>query len=188
MKEKSKIWKTVDEPAPKKFKEAPFNNKVMASVFWDQKGVILDYLPNMINPETGSKYTVSGDRYHNTLVKLWMVIKAKGPGMLTKDVVFLYDNACSHRKDIVTRLLDDFKWKIVYHPAYSPDTALLDYHAFPDLKKDLVSKWFADEASLKAALSTFFGKMDSSWYAQGIEKLIFRYNKCLNICGDYIEK
>ncbi len=31
--------------------------------------------------------------YHNTLVKLQMAIKVKRPGMLTKGVVFLHDNA-----------------------------------------------------------------------------------------------
>ncbi len=117
-----------------------------------------------------------------------MAIKAKRPGMLTKYVVFLHDNAHPHRKDIVTRLLDNFKWEIVNHPAYSPDTAPSDYYAFPGLKKDLAGKWFADEVSLKAALSSFFINMDSTWYTQGIEKLIFHFNKCLDICGDYIEK
>ncbi len=79
----------------------------MAIVFWDQRGVILiDYLPKVIDPATGLKYTVTGDRYHDTLVKLRMAIKAKRLGMLTKGVVFLQDNARPHRKDIVTPLVD----------------------------------------------------------------------------------
>ncbi len=88
----------------------------------------------------------------------------------------------------MTHLLDDFKWETVNHPAYFPDTAPLGYRAFPSLKKHLAGKRFADEASLKAAVSSFFVKMDSVWCAQRIEKFIFRYNKCLDICGDYIEK
>ncbi len=88
----------------------------------------------------------------------------------------------------MTRLLDNFKWKMVNPPAYSPDPAPSDYHTFSGIKKDLASEWFADEASLKAAISFFFAKMDSAWYARGIKKLIFRYNKCLDICDDYIEK
>ncbi len=92
-----------------------------------------------------------------------MAIKTKRLGMLTKGVVFLHDNARSHGKDIVIRLLDDFKREIVNHPAYSPDTAPSDYHAFPGLKKDLEGKWFANEVSLKAAVS-FFAKMDREWY------------------------
>ncbi len=59
-KEISKFWKTVDEPAPKKFKEVPSASKVMATVFWGRKGVILiDHLPNVINVEIACKYTVT---------------------------------------------------------------------------------------------------------------------------------
>ncbi len=91
-KEKSKIWKTMDEPAPKKFEEVWSAGKVKATVFCYRKCVIfIDYLPNAIDPETACKYTVT--RYHDTLVKLRMVIKAKRPGMLTKGVVFLHHNA-----------------------------------------------------------------------------------------------
>ncbi len=93
-----------------------------------------------------------------------------------------------HRKDIVTRLLYNFKWEIANHPGYSPDTTPSSYHVFPCLKKDLAGKWFADETSLKTAVSSFFAKMDSALYTRGIKKLIFRYNKCLYICDDYIEK
>ncbi len=97
----------MDELAPKKFKDIPSASKVMATVFRYQKGVILiDCLPNAIDLETGCKYTVTGDQYHDSLAKLWT---AKRPGMLTKGVVFLNDNTCPHRKNIVTHLLDDFK-------------------------------------------------------------------------------
>ncbi len=62
-KKKLKIWKTVNEPPPKKFKEVPSASKVMATIFWDRKGVILiDYLPNAIDPETGLKCTETRGR------------------------------------------------------------------------------------------------------------------------------
>jgi len=41
-KEQSKQWTSPGEPAPKKAKTAPSAGKVMATVFWDSKGV--DYL------------------------------------------------------------------------------------------------------------------------------------------------
>ncbi len=124
---------------------------------------------------------MTGDRYQDTLVKLRMAFKAKRLGMQIKGGIFIHDNAHPHRKGI-THLLDDFNWEIVNHPAYSLDVAPSDYHKFPGLKRDLAGKWFANEANLKAAVSPIFAKMGSAWYAQGIEKLIFRYNKCLNIC------
>ncbi len=89
-------------------------------------------------------------------------------GNADKRRLFLHYNARTHRKDIVTRLLDDFKWEIVNHPAYSPDMALLTIMHY-QVSRYLAGKGFVDEASLKAAVSSFFVKTDSAWYAQRFE-------------------
>ena len=55
-KQQSKQWKHVDSPPPKKAKAIQSAGKVMASVFWDEKGILLiDYLP------TGQ--TITGQYY-----------------------------------------------------------------------------------------------------------------------------
>ena len=45
-KAQSRQWVGPWSPRPKKFKRQPFAGKVMATVFWDAKGVLmLDFLP-----------------------------------------------------------------------------------------------------------------------------------------------
>ena len=45
-KDQSRQWVGLGSPRPKKFKTQPSACKVMATVFWDAKGVImLDFLP-----------------------------------------------------------------------------------------------------------------------------------------------
>ncbi len=40
------VWKTIDKTVPQKFKEKPFAGKVLATIFWDYKGVLLvEYCP-----------------------------------------------------------------------------------------------------------------------------------------------
>jgi hypothetical protein len=51
----------VNSPSKKKFKMLP-SGKVMCTVFWDRKGLILDFL------ETGQ--TINSDHYIDTLTKL----------------------------------------------------------------------------------------------------------------------
>ena len=42
---KSRQWVGPESPNPKKFKTQPSAGKVMATVFWNAKGIMLDFLP-----------------------------------------------------------------------------------------------------------------------------------------------
>ena len=161
----------------------------MVTVFWDVHGILLiEFLPDSIDPVTGRKYTVNADRYFDTLVKLHEAIRRKRPGLLTRRPILLHDNARPHSAQLTQTLIRNLKWETFPHPAYSPDLAPSDFHAFPGLKKELGGQRFADEASLRVAVENYFRKMDASWYRVGIEKLVSRYDKCLNKYGDYVEK
>ena len=59
----SRQWVGPGSPRPKKFKTQPSAGKVMATVFWDAKGVImLDFLPK--------RSTITGVYYANLLDQL----------------------------------------------------------------------------------------------------------------------
>ncbi|UYV73477.1 hypothetical protein LAZ67_10003627 [Cordylochernes scorpioides] len=80
------VWKKPEESAPKKAKVTISAGKVLAIVFWDCKGVLLvDYLP----PNT----TVNAARYCEVLTKLRAAIKWKRPGLLSRKVLLVHDNA-----------------------------------------------------------------------------------------------
>ena len=62
-KQQSMEWWHVNSPSKKKFKTLPSAGKVMCTLFWDRKGVILlDFL--------GPGQTINSDRYIATLTKL----------------------------------------------------------------------------------------------------------------------
>jgi len=64
--------------------------KVLASIFWDQDGILLiDYLPK--------SQTINAECYFSLLVQLKDTLKEKGHGKITKGVLFLHDNAPAHR-------------------------------------------------------------------------------------------
>lgn len=120
--------------------------------------------------------------------KLRKAIKRKRPGLLTAGVVLMQDNATPHTSRETTRHLERFKWKFFAHPLYSPDLAPSDYHLFPALKRFLGGKRFVNDEELKNAVKEYFEKLDTKTYTEGIEKLVPRYDKCLNLNGDYVEK
>ena len=109
---------------PKKFKMQPSAGKVMATVFWDTKGVImLDFLPK--------RSSITGVYYANLLDQL-----------RTGRV-----HTCKVAMDAVERN----GYELIPHPAYSPDLAPSDFFLFPNLKKEIHGLHFrSDEEVVKA--------------------------------------
>ncbi|GJQ68620.1 hypothetical protein Trydic_g17168 [Trypoxylus dichotomus] len=63
-------WKHLNSPTPKKFKVQQSAKKIMATVFWDMRGILLiELLP----PKT----TINSDINCQTLEKLHQVIRQK---------------------------------------------------------------------------------------------------------------
>ena len=88
-KAQSHQWVGPGSPRPKKFKTQPSAGKVMATVFWDAKEVImLDSLPK--------RSKITGVYYANLLDQLRNAIREKRRGKLSKGVLLQQDNARVH--------------------------------------------------------------------------------------------
>lgn len=180
-KRQSMVWKGKDEPTPKKAKVVESAGKVMATIFWDSKGVLLiDYLPR--------GETITAERYCEVLRKLRRAIQNKRRGKLTKTVFLFHDNARPHTARQTQDLLESFRWDVFGHPPYSPDLAPSDFHLFPELKRHLGGKRFENEDELKREVEQWLTEMAAEWYDAGLKKLLPRYQKCLEKDGDYVEK
>ena len=79
-------------------------------------------------------------------------------------------------------------WDLLKHPPYSPDLAPSDYHLFGPLKQHLRGKHFRNDDEVKEAASEWLCSQPSEFYAEGIDKLIDRWDKCVQKEGDYVEK
>ncbi|UYV63239.1 hypothetical protein LAZ67_2003519 [Cordylochernes scorpioides] len=180
-KRQSMVWKKPEESAPKKAKVTISAGKVMAIVFWDCKGVLLvDYLP--------TNTTVKAARYCEVLTKLRAAIKRKRPGLLSRKLLLVHDNARPHAARTTQTLLENCKWKIFTHPLHSPDLAPSDFHLFPALKLHSGGKHFANDYEVQAEANHWLRKQDKAWYNSGIKKLLQRYQICFDRNGDYVEK
>lgn len=180
-KQQSREWRHPSSPKPRKFKQTQSAGKVMATVFWDRKGVLLvDFMP--------AGTTINADRYCETLKKLRRAIQNRRRGMLSKGVSILHDNARPHVARQTVALLQNFGWNIITHPPYSPDLAPSDYHLFPKLKEHLAGRRFCSDEEVKDEVQRFLKDMAASWYDMGIQKLPQRLQKCIDRNGDYVEK
>lgn len=119
-KNQSREWGHTSSPRkPNKCRQTFSNKKVMATVFWDRKGVLLvEFM------EKGT--TINSTVYCETLRKLRRAIQNKRLGMLTNGVLLIHDNARPHIAARTRELLDQFGWDVFDHPPYSPDLAPSD--------------------------------------------------------------
>jgi len=115
-------------PAPKKFRVQKSASKVLASIFWNQNGILLsDYL---------SKGQTSNTEYYSSLlVQLKNILKGKSRGKFIQAVLFLHDIAPAHRALATQKKLAYLGFYYLDHPPYSPNLTPSDYHSFPGPKK-----------------------------------------------------
>ncbi|GFV34573.1 histone-lysine N-methyltransferase SETMAR [Trichonephila clavipes] len=180
-KQQSMHWRHSGSPVRTKFKQTMSVPKVMCTVFWDRKGILLiDFL---IRGET-----VNVDHYCEILRKLRRAIQNKRCGMLNAGVVLLRYNARPHAARRTAAVFTKFGRKLFYHPPYSSDLAPSDFHVFLHLKKFLFSgECFGNDEGLKMSVTRWFHS-PAAFYDRVIQKLIPRFDKCLNSGGGYVEK
>ena len=133
--------------------------KVLASIFWDQDGILLiDYLPK--------GQTVNAEYYSSLLVQLKDILKEKRRrrGKVTKGVLFLHDNAPAHRALATQKKLAYVGFHCLDHPPYSPDMAPSDYQRFPGLKKQLKGRHFSSDAEVIAAAENWLDGQPSKFF------------------------
>jgi histone-lysine N-methyltransferase SETMAR len=121
-KQQSMEWRHSRLPGPKRFRVQKFDGKVLASIFWDQYGILLIIFQHAMNAEC----------YSSLLVELNDALKEKRRGN-----GYQGDNAPAHRALATQNKLAYLGFQCLDHPPYSPDLAPSDYRLFPGLKKTI---------------------------------------------------
>ena len=174
-------WKHPSSPVAKKFKVMRSAKKIMGTVFWDNRGVLLF---ETLQPGE----TINAARYCQTLDKLREAIRRKRPGQLTNGVILQHDNATPHTARVTQGWLEKYGWEILPHPPHSPDLAPSDYHLFGPLKRELAGKRFDDDEELVDHVRKWLQNLDGSFFREGIYSMVRRWQKCVDRLGCYVEK
>ncbi|MEE4247135.1 MAG: hypothetical protein V2I33_17110 [Kangiellaceae bacterium] len=180
-KQQSRQWTAPGEASLRKFKVGASAGKVMDTVFWDAKGVIfVDYLPKGAS--------INGEYCAQLLEQLREALKSSRRGKLTKGVLLLQDNAPPHRSQIAMNSARRCGFELLPHPPYSPDLASSDFHLFPRLKASLRGIQFDSDEGVMDAVDDFFKDQDEEFFRTGLMALQHRWEKCIQLEGDYTEK
>lgn len=181
-KRQSMEWKHTSSPVKKKFKTQASAGKVMLTVFWDAQGAVLcDYLEE--------QRTINSQYYSDMLMnKVKPAMREKRRGSQRQGVILLHDNARPHTAQLTQETIHKMGWEILHHPPYSPDLAPSDFHLFGPLKEALRGKKFGNNEDVKNFVGKWLKQQDKDFFAAGIKKLVNRWDKCINVGGDYVEK
>jgi hypothetical protein len=74
------------------------------------------------------------------------------------------------------------------HPPYSPDLAPLEFHLLPKMKKHLRGQCFHFNEDVQNEVKKWLCAQEAFFFYEGLAKLIYHYDKCLNRLRDYVEK
>ena len=142
------------------FRVEKSDGKVMATVFWDEKGLLLlEFMPQ--------KTTTTGQTYANTITALREAIKEKRRGKLSAGVLLLHDNVPVHMSAKSQAAIQQCGFQQLNLPPYSPDLAPSDYFLFRVMKKFLRGKRFSSDEEVKEAVTTCFEEQSKDFFFQG---------------------
>ena len=156
-----------------------------------QEGYVDDFLGQQrSNPHRLPAHgtTMNGKYYANLLKQVRQSIKEKRRGKIRRGIMLHQDNAPVHTSRVAMDAVRECGYELLPHPPYSPDLAPSDFHLFPRLKKHLRGRRFDDDGELTAAVEGWLGDQDVDFYRSGINDWITRWDKCVELEGDYVEK
>jgi len=155
--------------------------KVLASIFWDQNGILLiDYLPK--------GQTINAEYYSSLLVQLKDILKEKRRGKFTNGVLFFHDNAPALRALATQKKLACLGFQCLDHPPNSAVLAPSDYHLFPGLKKQLKGRHFSSDVEVITAAETWLDGQPSEFFMSGLQKLEQGLRSVLSFVGSTLNK
>jgi hypothetical protein len=84
-------------------------------------------------------------------------------------------------------LIATFGWERLDHALYSPSLAPSDFHFFPTFKRTIEGRHFTTNEDVEAALHTFVHTQNTD-FTNGFFELVKRWDKCINVSGEYVKK
>lgn len=174
----SKQWKKSGEPTLKKAKAILSAGMVMALVFWDARGVMMDYFLK--------GQTINSAYFCKLLRRLRKEIQKKSPGLLRRKVLLYKDNTRDHASvksmaQIRDCSLNCCSTRLIRQIWHLPTLIGV---LIKKKKKHFGGQKFSSNEEVEAAVNHCFTDLQESIF----KNLQNRWMKCSKLGGDYVEK
>ncbi|GFW92291.1 mariner Mos1 transposase [Trichonephila clavipes] len=130
--------------------------------FLGSGGTNLFYIYELLKPDE----TINTDLYKQQILNLNNAILEKREQYKKRQhkVIFLDDNAPSHRTKPTKDIVKALGWEPLAHAAYLPDLSPSDYHLFESLEHALADQRFTSYENVKSWLDDWLASKDRSFF------------------------
>ena len=105
------------------------------------------------------------------------------------DVLLQQDNARPHTRAATADAIACLRCTLLPHPAYSPDLTSTDIYLFPKLEEDIRGqKTSVLMKKYRLQYAGGSGRKKKTFFKDRIQKLVKRWQKCIAVGGDCVEK
>ncbi len=172
-------WLSPTETPSPRISKPLHPKKNLLCVWWDCRGIIYQEV-------LGDNETITAEKYSNQLMLLDQAIKNKRPEIYEKGVILQHDNARPHVAKSTKKVINNLGWEVLVHPPYSPDLAPSDYHLFRSMSTPLRGVSFKNTNEVCEWLDNWYSSKCNDFYRYGIFSLIDRWEKVVEIEGEYL--
>jgi len=154
----------------------------MLTLFWDERGVILEHYMPRGNSVTSATYEDLLKNHPRP------AIKSKRRGRLSTGVLLQHDNARPHTARSTVATIQDLSFECLPHPPYPLDLDPSDFHVFGPLKEAMRGKSFRSDEEVLQAVHEWLRSQPKDFFSRGTHALPKRWNTCMERNGNCIEK
>jgi histone-lysine N-methyltransferase SETMAR len=90
--------------------------------------------------------------------------------------------------EAIQERIRELQCELLEHPPYSPDLAPSDFHIFVELKNHVGGKPFADDEGADTEVRQWLRQRSKDFCIAGLDILVKRSDKCINVGGAHDEK
>ena len=84
--------------------------------------------------------------------------------------------------------IPELRFEMLDHPPYSPDLAPSDFFLFPHLKIMFGGQRFSSNEEVITFVKNYFAEKNTECYLNWLQRWEHRWEKCLELQGDYVKK
>ena len=103
-------------------------------------------------------------------------------------MILQHNNTKPYRSSVVYQTINELRWEVSPHPAYSPGIAPCEHHLFRSLQNSLAEQQFQNEVEVRKIVDNSISSTNHAFFRCGIHQLFERWQRVVRVNDAYINQ